>query len=248
MIYLRSGGSMKKYETVIFDLDDTLIDNHESIKYAFKVVLRVLDINYSDILLNKWKSHDTKYWHSWETGELNVPRYITKLEDKITYLRANRFIRFFKVLDLSFEDAVSLNDIYCNNLGVNIVEVKGANDLLSSINNREIVIATNGPKDAAINKLEKANLNSYISLLVSSEEVGHSKPNSEFFDYMIYRCDNKNKDNMLLVGDGLSTDILGGMNNNIDTCFYNPNNIVIPNTYKPTMSVNKLKELKRRLK
>ena len=239
---------MKKYETVIFDLDDTLIDNHESIKFAFKTVLKVLNISYSDNLLNEWKYHDTNYWHLWETGNLIVPNYITKLEDKITYLRATRFIRFFKVLNLSFEYAVNLNDIYCKNLGVNIVEVKGASDLLSDINDsKEIVIATNGPKDAAINKLKKASLDSYVSLLVSSEEVGYSKPNSEFFYYMIDRCNNKDKNRMLLVGDSLSTDILGGMKNNIDTCFYNPNNIAVPSIYKPTITVNKLKELKRRL-
>ena len=239
---------MKKYETIIFDLDDTLIDNHESIKYAFKKVLEVLNISYCESLLDKWKSHDTLYWHSWETGNLIVPDYITKLEDKITYLRATRFIRFFSMLSLSFEDAVFLNEIYCNNLGVNIKEINGASDLLNILYNKyEIVIATNGPRDAAISKIEKANINNYISLLVSSGEVGYSKPNKEFFDYMIDNVINKDKTKMLLVGDSLSTDILGGMNNNIDTCFYNPNNIIVPDKYNPTISVNKLLELKKRL-
>ena len=239
---------MKKYETVIFDLDDTLIDNHESIKYAFKMVLEVLNISYSEPMLDEWKRHDTLYWHSWETGNLVVPDYITKLEDKITYLRATRFIRFFSMLNLSFDDAVSLNEIYCNNLGVNIKEINGASDLLNSLYDKyEIVIATNGPRDAAISKIEKANINSYISLLVSSGEVGYSKRNKEFFDYMIDNVNNKDKNKMLLVGDSLSTDILGGMNNNIDTCFYNPNNIIVPDEYNPTICVNKLLELKKRL-
>lgn len=237
---------MKEYETVIFDLDDTLIDNHESIKFAFMKVLYVLDISYNDILLAKWKHHDTLYWHSWESGSLNVPKYINKLEDKITYLRANRFIRFFSMLDLSFQDAVSLNEIYCNALGVNIKEINGASDLLSTISNKyEVVIATNGPREAAINKIEKVKINSYISLLVSSEEVGYSKPNKEFFNYMIDNVTNKDKSKMLIVGDSLSTDILGGMNNNIDTCFYNPSNIIVPDKYNPTISVNKLLELKK---
>ena len=54
-------------------------------------------------------------------------------------------------------------------------------------------------------------------------------------------------DRMLLVGDSLSTDILGGMNYNIDTCFYNPNNIIVPDKYNPTICVNKLLELKKKL-
>ena len=52
---------------------------------------------------------------------------------------------------------------------------------------------------------------------------------------------------MLLIGDSLTTDILGGMNNGIDTCWFNPNNNQVPKEYKPTMTINKLLELKKSL-
>ena len=239
---------MRKYETLIFDLDDTLIDNNQSIKYAFTIMINQLGIPFSNELFEKWKKFDTAYWHTWESGNMFIPDSVKTLEDKITYLRANRFILFFKELHLNFETAISLNDIYCSMLGVNIMEIPDASKLLQELNsNYEILIATNGPKDAAINKLEKAKLDSYISFIVSSEEVGYSKPMPEFFEFLYQKTQNKDKNKMLLIGDSLTTDILGGMKNGIDTCWFNPNDVLLPEEYKPTMTVNKLLELKRKL-
>jgi len=239
---------MSKYETLIFDLDDTLIDNNQSIKYAFAIMIKELGLEYSDALFSKWKIFDAAYWHTWESGNMIIPDSIKTLEDKITYLRANRFILFFKELNLDFNSAVSLNELYCSMLGVNIVEIENAGNLLQELyHHHELLIATNGPKEAAINKLEKAKLRSYISSIVCSEEVGFSKPMPEFFDYLYNKIQNKDKSRMLLIGDSLTTDILGGMNNGIDTCWFNPNNNSLPEEYCPTMTINKLLQLKKNL-
>lgn len=129
-----------------------------------------------------------------------------------------------------------------------MVEIPNASKLLQDLhNNYEILIATNGPKDTAINKVEKAKLDSYISFIVSSEEVGYSKPMLEFFEFLYQKTQNKDKNKMLLIGDSLTTDVLGGMNNGIDTCWFNPNNVPLSKEYKPTMTINKLLELKRKL-
>lgn len=239
---------MSKYETLIFDLDDTLIDNNLSIKYAFTTIINQLEIEYSDDLFFKWKKFDTAYWHTWESGNMIIPDSIKTLEDKITYLRANRFVIFFKELKIDFETAVAINELYCSMLGVNIVEIENACKLLQELNSDyEIIIATNGPKDAAINKLEKAKLKSYISSIICSEEIGFSKPMPEFFNFLYDKTQNKDKNKMLLIGDSLTTDILGGMNNRIDTCWFNPNNNSLPEEYCPTMTINRLLQLKKKI-
>lgn len=239
---------MSKYETLIFDLDDTLIDNTQSIKYAFTIMTNELGLEYTDELFLNWEKFDTVYWHAWESGKMIIPDSIKTLEEKITFLRANRFIIFFKDLGLNFNSAVALNELYCNMLGVNIVEIENAGNLLQELyHHHEILIATNGPKDAAINKLEKAKLKSYISSIVCSEEVGFSKPMPEFFEFLYNKTQNKDKSKMMLIGDSLTTDILGGMNNGIDTCWFNPNNNSLPEEYCPTMTINKLLQLKKKL-
>lgn len=239
---------MSSYKTLIFDLDDTLINNNESIKYAFKYLVNKLNMKYTNEFFEEWRKFDIAYWRLWESGNMPVPNTIKSLKDKITYLRANRFILFFKNLKLSIYDAISINELYCSMLGVNIVEIEGAKELLTKLSNHyEILIATNGPKNAAISKVDKINVSSYVSYIISSEEVGYSKPMPEFFDYLYNKIDNNNKDEMLLIGDSLTTDILGGMENGIDTCWFNPNNKELQSEYKPTMTINKLLELKKKL-
>lgn len=236
---------MSKYETLIFDLDDTLIDNNKSVKYAFMIILNQLGIKFDNKLLKKWLNFDKAYWNLWESAQMTLPKTIKTKEDINTYLRANRFVLFF---NLNFEDAIDINELFCNNLGVDIIELEGASTLLKNLSpNHEILIATNGPKEAAHLKLKKSNLNTYISSVITSEEVGYSKPREEFFNYLYKKCENKDKSKMLLIGDSLTTDILGGMNNGIDTCWYNPNNNKIPKEYNPTMSINKLLQLTKKL-
>lgn len=239
---------MPKYKTLIFDLDDTLINNNESIKYAFSVILKYLNIPFSEELYSKWKEFDTSYWHAWESGQMPLPLNLYG-KAKVTYLRANRFVQFFEYLDLSFIDAISINNIYCNMLGLNIFEITGAKALLSDLKNSayELVIATNGPKAAAQNKLSKTDLSQYISYMVCPEEVGVSKPKKEFFEAMCKLSQTKNKSEMLMIGDSLTSDVLFGMNNGIDTCWYNPNNLSIPQEYKPTIVINNLLELKKKI-
>lgn len=239
---------MSKYETLIFDLDDTLIDNNESMKYAFTVVINELGLDYKDELFLKWKHFDTTYWHIWQSGKMTIPKSIKTLEDKKAFLRAKRFLLFFQKLGLDFNSAIALNELYCRMLGINIVEIENASNLLQELyHHHEILIATNGPKEAAMSKIEKAKLKPYISSIICAEDVGFSKPLPEFFDYLYNKTPNKDKRKMLLIGDSLTTDILGGMNNGIDTCWFNPNNNSLPEEYCPTMTINKLLELKKKL-
>ena len=183
---------MNKYKTLIFDLDDTLIDNNQSIKYAFTVIINELKLKYSDDLFSEWTKFDTAYWHAWESGNMTIPDSIKTLEDKITYLRSNRFVIFFKNLKMDFNTAIEINKLYCNMLGANIVEIENARKLLQELYHKyEILIATNGPKEAAYNKLEKAKLDSYISSIICSEEIGFSKPLPEFFNFLYNKAQNK---------------------------------------------------------
>lgn len=239
---------MSKYKTLIFDLDNTLINDSESKKYAFTKVLNELGILFNDAIFSKWEIFDTAHWNAWHSGKMVIPSSIKTIEDKKTYLRSVRFINFFKDLNLDFKKAISLNDLYCSMLGVNIVEIENARKLLEELYiNYEIVIATNGPKEAAISKLEKANLKPYISKIICSEDIGFSKPMSEFFDFLYSKILNKDKTTMLLIGDSLTTDILGGMNNGIDTCWFNPNNTSLPKDYYPTMIISDLLQLLQKL-
>ncbi len=235
---------MKKYNTIIFDLDDTLIDNTKACKYAFKKVLEYLNIPYRDELFYKFLHHDNEYWLNWGKGLMKVPDYLENdLEKKRTYLRATRFLKFFNIS--SFEEGITLNNIYCDNLGIDIEEIDGAIELLDYLSTKyKIAIATNGPYKAALNKVNSTRIKKYIKDIFCSENIGFSKPKSAFWDYVLARL-NEPRDKILLIGDSISTDVASGNINNFDTVWYNPNHETPTDKFKPTYEI--ILDLKRRL-
>ena len=76
-----------------------------------------------------------------------------------------------------------------------------------------------------------------------SEDIGISKPQKEFFDYCFNSLNNPPKEDVILIGDSLSADILGGINYNIKTIWFNKNNETCPDNIKPTYIVRALTEI-----
>lgn len=238
---------MKKYSTVIFDLDDTLIDNTKASKYAFKCILEILDIPYKEDLFYKFLEFDAAYWYSWEHRKMNIPEYLylqENIEELRTYLRAKRFSEFFNIKDFDF--AVRINFIYCNNLGVDIDSIEGSKEILEYLHDKyRLVIATNGPYNAAIDKINKAGFNEYFESIYCSEVLGYSKPDYKFWNAVFEDLKEKRSD-IILIGDSLTTDIASGCQNEFDTIWYNPKKKSVEN-YQPTYEIQKLLELKRSL-
>ena len=236
---------MKKYSIIIFDLDDTLIDNTRASNYAFKRVLEFLNITYSEDLSIRFLRFDANYWYNWENGLMKIPEYLSNnLNELRSYLRATRFIQFFNITD--FDYAVKINDIYCNNLGIDIGIIDGAKEILEYLSQKyRLVIATNGPFKAALNKTNKVNFNNYFEAIYCSELLGYSKPNPKFWD-SVFRDLKEKRSDVILIGDSLTTDIASGIKNGFDTIWYNPEKKV-PHEFKPTYEINNLLELKRRL-
>ena len=103
---------MKQYETLIFDLDDTLIDNYISAKFAFEQTLKLLSIPYNDELFESWLTFEKQYWGAFERNELSFLDKMTTIKDKIEFVRAKRFVLFFKPFNISLEDSFKINEYY----------------------------------------------------------------------------------------------------------------------------------------
>ena len=93
-------------------------------------------------------------------------------------------------------------------------------------------------------RIKQSPIAKYFNDIVISENVGVSKPNPGIFEYALNNMDNINKNEILMIGDSLSSDIKGGINFNIDTCWYNPNNLENNTDIIPTYVVSSLNELK----
>ena len=235
---------MKKYEVLAFDLDDTLIDNLKSMKYAFSAVCHFLGILYNNDISEQWLHFDNEFWCDWQNGNIKIP---DDTKNWVEYIRSLRFYRFFAYLSIDFKTAIHLNTLYCDNLEGCIEPIEGARKTLEKLQNSyKLMIATNGVKNLVTKKLEVIGASAFFSGIICSEDIGANKPHALFFENLIAKC-NCNKDKILLIGDSLTSDILGGMNNGIDTVWFNPTHKPLPNEYSPTFEISELLELTRKL-
>ena len=204
---------MKKYKILIFDLDDTLIDNLENVKYAFKIMIESKSEEYNEEDFIRWYEIDKKFWKDWQDGKIILPEYFKnetgKKSDKfLNWVRAQRFLIYFNN-EISLDEAIRLNNIYMNSLKENVIAIDGAYDTLNYLSSKGyyIIIATNGPKVATKDKLLKINCIDFVNEILSADMFGYMKPNKEFFDGIEKTLNNYNVNEYLIIGDSLKSDV-----------------------------------------
>ncbi len=233
----------EKYKKLLFDLDNTLVDDDENRKNAIKQILIEIDKEISDEKLEEFIKLDNQFWKDRAAGKIKDPYKFETLEERTQWIRAQRFIKYFN--NISLEQAIKINNKYIEYLKDKIVPIKNSIQVLEYLYEKgyEIYIITNSPTIVVKNKLEEIKALNYIKETFSAEEAGYMKPHDEFFKVFFDKINNYEKESMLIIGDELEKDILGGIKNKIDTCWFNPNKIC-NNQYKTTYEIHELIELK----
>lgn len=237
-----------KYKILIIDLDDTLINNLENIKHAFKQMLDKKSEIYDEEKFERWYKIDKKFWVDRQDGLIELPDEFNseagkKSEEHLNWLRSQRILIYFNNL-ISLEEAIELNNIYINSLTENIIPVEGAYETLKYLSKKYyVVVATNGPKVATYEKLSKINCLDFIKEIFSADMFGYMKPRKEFFDAIQQKLKNYNNKDYLIIGDSLKTDIGFGMNCGFDSCWFDRGKEKLTEQYKPTIIINKLADL-----
>jgi HAD superfamily hydrolase (TIGR01549 family) len=106
-----------------------------------------------------------------------------------------------------------------------------------------MALVTNGIAVVQRRRIKKAGLDRYFRLIVISEEIGYPKPDPLFFDITLKKLDNPDKDEVLIIGDSLTSDIAGGNLSGIDTCWFNPESKDNEGEFQSTYSIKKLLDL-----
>lgn len=233
------------YKTIIFDLDDTLTDNLENVKYAFKKVLEYREEVYTEEKFSKFYEIDVKTWSDRAKGLLATPYEDNRIK-KAEWLRASRFIKYFGEDNITYNEAVKVNNIYMNGMKEIVIPQEDCYEIIKYLYEKKykLVIATNGPLIPLESKIEKLGITKFVDTVFSSEEVGYMKPCFEFYEGLFKKANIKSKEEILFIGDDLEKDIKGGIDNNIDVCWCNYKN-EINNEYIVNYEIHKLKELKK---
>ncbi len=221
---------MKKYTTLLFDSDDTLLDFKAAEYSALMQMMSDKGLPFSPQNAEIYSQVNKGFWEAFERGEI---------EKKEIYV--GRFGKFFESINVS-ADAVSAAATYEGNLGKNHQLISGAMALLKELYGKyEIYIVTNGRDCIQKQRLKDSNIINYVSGVFISETVGAPKPDKKYFDYVFDNITEKDLSKILIIGDSMSSDILGGINAGIDTCWYNPSGKTPK--YTPTYEISTLSEL-----
>lgn len=144
--------------------------------------------------------------------------------------------------------AGDLNEAFLNAMAAICTPLPGAVSLLNALKGKaKLGIITNGFTALQEIRLERTGLRDYFDLLVISEQIGVAKPHPAIFDYALEQAGNPARSRVLMVGDTAESDILGGMNAGLSTCWLNAHQRTLPDGVEPTWTVTSLGELEQLL-
>ena len=198
-----------KYKTLLIDLDDTLLDFSEASAHALSYLMSELAIEEKGDDLAFFEKVNRKCWDMLEAG------LISKDE-----LGEKRFSLFLRRYDPTL-DAQRANRIFLDGISQSARLIPGAFDLCRTLSGCcRLALMTNGLADVR-KRLEISGLAPFFSHLFISSEMGPAKPDPKFFSAVLNYL-GQEAGSCLILGDSLSSDIKGGKNSGIDTCWYNP--------------------------
>ncbi len=220
------------YRTVFFDLDGTLLDYRKSEKFALSETFKgFFRFSMPEDLFPVYHRINASCWAEYEKG----------LIDNAT-LRIKRFRELFAHYRFKGDpDAFSRE--YLENLSLGGWTIPGAEELLGDLKGKVRMAAlTNGIGDVQKSRIARSGLEIFFDVVVISDIAGFAKPDKRIFEYTLKKMGLSSPREGLMVGDSLSSDIAGGINAGMDTCWFNPGN-KDSGSIRPTYTVTSLDEI-----
>lgn len=204
---------MRKYTTVFWDLDQTLLDFDCSMEYALQAVFAQYGLKINEEMTARYSVINRSYWLRLESGELS--------KEQVT---VGRFRTFFEELGITHVSPEELNVDYQRELGSVFFFMEGAKELVALLKERGYrqYVVTNGVNATQANKMRLSGLDRIMDGVFVSELMGYPKPRKEFFDGCFAALSDVDRNKCILVGDSLTSDMRGAENAGIASCWFNP--------------------------
>lgn len=200
----------KRFDIVLLDADETIYDFKLAEKTAVSLTLEKFGVNPSDEVISRYSAINLSCWKALERGELSR-------ED----LKPTRFRKLFEAIGAPPVDYVAVNDTYESNLSRQAFLLDGALDFVKKLHEHcEIYMATNGLTIPQTGRFDRAAFKPYVDGIYISEQIGASKPDKAFYDYIFRDLNITDKSRVIMVGDSLTSDMAGGRNAGLTTCHY----------------------------
>ncbi|MCY7864575.1 YjjG family noncanonical pyrimidine nucleotidase [Bacillus spizizenii] len=223
---------MKQYRTLLFDVDDTILDFKAAEALALRLLFEDQTIPLTAEMKTQYKTINQSLWRAFEEGKM--------IRDEVLN---TRFSALYK--EYGYEaDGALLEQKYRSFLEEGHQLIDGAFDLISSLQHQfDLYIVTNGVSKTQYKRLRDSGLFPFFKDIFVSEDTGFQKPMKEYFDYVFERIPQFLAEHTLIIGDSLTADIKGGQLAGLDTCWVNPDMKINESEIMPTYEIHKLEEL-----
>ncbi len=198
-------------EYLFLDLDDTILDFHKAERIAISKTIREFGVEPTEEVLCRYHLINKAHWEMLERGEL------TRAE-----VLVNRFGVLFSELGVNV-DAAACAKVYEKNLSIGHYFLPGAEEAVKSLHKKyKLYLASNGTAVVQHGRLTSADLYRWFQEVFVSQDIGYNKPSKEYFEACFARIPDFDPSRAIMVGDSLTSDILGGKNAGIPTVWVNP--------------------------
>lgn len=224
------------YNFLLLDLDDTILDFQMSERVALSKTLGDFGLEPTQEVCTRYSVINRLHWEMLERKALT---------------REEVLVGRFRVLFAEYgidADPVQARLAYERNLSQGHYFLPGALEALELLKKKHrLFLVSNGTAVVQHSRLDSAGLKPYFEEIFISQEVGANKPAVEFFDRCFARIPGFVKERALIVGDSLTSDILGGIQAGIATCWVNPKGKSHPAHICPDMIIESLSRLPEKL-
>ncbi|OQP30362.1 pyrimidine 5'-nucleotidase [Pantoea latae] len=220
---------LKDWDCILFDADDTLF--HFDAFAGLQRLFAGYDVQFTDQDYADYQAINKPLWVDYQNGAISALQ-----------LQTRRFTGWAEKLSVAPD---VLNSGFLSAMSEICMPLEGAVSLMHALHEKvPMGIITNGFTALQQSRLERTGFRDYFSALVISEQVGVPKPDAAIFDYALEKMGNPDRSRVLMVGDTPESDILGGMNAGVKTCWLDHGTRPLPEAIRPTWTVKTLGELK----
>ncbi len=223
----------RKITTIFWDVDNTLLDFNYSMRNALKQCFRAVNVKVTEAMIDRYAVINEGWWKRLERGEVTKEQLLN-----------GRFVDFFSEYGLEELDVEKFRKDFQRNLGNIYSYLDDSLTICKALQTKfKQYVVTNGVASTQRSKLGLSGFADVMQELFISEEVGHNKPDKEFFAYCLEHVEEKDLSKILIVGDSLTSDIQGGNSVGIQTCWYNPKEKPLQEGFSVDYEINDLHQI-----
>lgn len=214
---------------LFFDLDNTLFDFSVAERIALDAALRDVGVTPTERMVADYVRINGEHWRALERGEVTRE-----------YVMYHRFRELFDKYSPAASE-LAAEDSYARHLGDRHYYIDGAEELIRSLFGRyHLYIISNGTKSIQDRRIDSAGIRSLFDGIFISQEIGCEKPGTQFFAAAFRTVPDFHREEALVIGDSLTSDIKGGMNAGVRTVWYNPLGAAAPPDITPDYEIKEL--------